>query len=165
MSPHQYSIYKTEPSLSLAFILAHELPLSHLHPSLTTLMPPTSLLCQLTPEHDHIDLPFDPVAACWSTQDLRLVASVLVCHRSLSDNSVIDGPWWAALSNLTALSWMVWGSIDYDAIRDSGESGPRWWWHGKTKETKVMDELLLVNVMRFDLRSIDHGRNFILYDL
>lgn len=32
---------------------------------------------------------------------------------------------------------------------------------GKTKETKVMDEVLLVNVMRFDLSSIDHGRIFI----
>lgn len=27
---------------------------------------------------------------------------------------------------------------------------------GKTKETKVMDEVLLVNVKRFDLCSIDH---------
>lgn len=114
-------------------------------------------------ENDHIVLPFDP----WrSTREPRSLAAVLVCHKSLSGTSVIDGPWWAALTHpASACGGMAWGSIDYDAIRDRGESKMSWRWQGKTKETTVMDEVLLVNVMRFDLRSIDHCRNFIQYDL
>lgn len=42
------------------FHLAHELLLHYLHPSRTSHMPPTPLLCQLTLENDHIVLPFDP---------------------------------------------------------------------------------------------------------
>lgn len=108
-------------------------------------------------------VPFDPLAACRSTQDLRPVtASVLVCHRSLSGRSVIDGSWWAALTHrAAALGLVVWGSIDYDAVRDRGQSGLSGRRRGETKDRGVMDEVLLVNVMRFDLCSIDHSRIFI----
>lgn len=145
------------------FHLAHELLLHYLHPSWTSHMPPTPLLCQLTLENDHIALPFDP----WRrTREPRSLAAVLVCHKSLPGTSVIDGPQWAALTHpASARGGVAWGSIDYDAIRDRGESKMSWRWQGKTKETTVMDEVLLVNVMRFDLRSIDHCRNFIHSDL
>lgn len=141
----------------------HEPPLPYLHPSLTSHVPHTPPWCQLTPAHSHIAAPFDPLAACRSTQDLRpATASVLVCHRSLSGRSVIDGSWWAALTHrAAALGLVVWGSIDYDAVRDWGQSGLSGRRRGKTKDGGVMDEVLLVNVMRFDLCSIDHGRIFI----
>lgn len=92
LSCHPYSMHRlTHLSPSLASSLPHELPLPSLHPSLTSHMPPTPPPCQLTPEHGHIVLPFDPLPACRSTPDPRPTASVLVCHRVLSRRSVIDG--------------------------------------------------------------------------
>lgn len=135
LSCHPYSIHTlTHLSASLSSSLPHELPLPSLHPSLTSHMPPTPPPCQLTPEHGHIVLPFDPLPGCRSTQDPRPAASVLVCYRALSHSSVIDGPRWAALTHrAAALTWMVWGSIDYDATCDRGESGLSWWWQGEDK--------------------------------
>lgn len=123
-------------SHSFSSSIPHELPLPSLHPSLTSHTPPTPPLCQLTPEHGHIVPPFDPLPSlpCRSTQDLRPTASVLVCHRALSCGSVIDGPRRAALTRrAAALAWMVWGSIDYDATCDRGESGLGWWRQGEDK--------------------------------
>lgn len=125
-----------DPSLSLRFIFSTTWtsPVPSLHPSLTSHMPPTRPPCQLTPEHGHIVLPFDPLPACRSTQDPRPAVSVLVCHRALSPRSVIDGSWWEALTHrAAALTRMVWGSIDYDAAHDRGESGLSWWWQGEDK--------------------------------
>lgn len=164
LSGHPYSVYTlTHLFGSVSSSVAHELPLPYLHPSLTSHVPHAPPWCQLTLAHSHIAVPFDPLAACRSAQDLRpATASVLVCHRSLSGRSVIDGSWWAALTHrAAALGLVVWGSIDYDALRDRGQSGLSGRRRGKTKDGEVMDEVLLVNVMRFDLCSIDHGRIFI----
>ena len=73
LSCHPYSIHTlTHLSPSLSSSLPHELPLPYRHPSLTSHMPPTPPPCQLTPEHGHIVLPFDPLPACRSTRGPRL---------------------------------------------------------------------------------------------
>lgn len=59
---HPYSSHTlTHFSPYLSSSLHRELPLPSLHPSLTSHTPPT--LCQLTPEHGHIAMPFDPLPA------------------------------------------------------------------------------------------------------
>lgn len=117
-------------------LLSHELPLPYLHPSLTSHIPPTPPPCQLTPQHGHIALPFDPLRACRSTDAPRPAASELVCHRALSRSSVIDGSWCVALTHRAAdFTWMVWWSIDYDATCDKEvEAGLSWWWQRETKD-------------------------------
>lgn len=144
------------------FHLAHELLLHYLHPSRTSHMPPTPLLCQLTLENDHIVLPFDPCPRLSEHTGPEAAG----CGISLSRVSVghlCDR--WAAVSSSDPPCF----SLRWDGVREHwlwcytwrGESKMSWRRQGKTKETTLMDEMLLVNVMRFDLCSIDHCRNFI----
>lgn len=134
-----YIPYTCWPMSIPPFHLAHELLLHYLS---IHLQPPTchphffcanyhwrriTLLCPLT-----------LVPGCWSTRDPRPLAAVLVCHKSLSGTSVIDGPRRAALTHpASARGGMAWGSIDYDAVCDRGESKMSWWWQRKTKETTL----------------------------
>lgn len=160
--PSLYSVYMLPPSIP-PFHLAHELLLHYLS---IHLQPPTC--------HPHffcanyhrrtitLSCPSTLVPGCWSTRDPRPPAAVLVCHKSVSGTSVIDGPRWAALTHPASgprrggvrEHWLwccMWQGWIKDELTVAGED----------KRDHVMDEVLLVNVMRFDLRSIDHCRNFI----
>lgn len=126
-----------DPSLSLPFIFSTPWTSPPLPPSISNL--PHATYTSAVPINTRAR---SHCAALWPPPCLsehpRPAASVLVCHRALSRRSVIDGPWCAALTRrAAALSRMVWGSIDYDASRDRGESGLSWWWQGRQKRPRL----------------------------